>query len=426
LLSSMPETVRLSDPRTPLQIEYSAGAMEQIRERARGGLMAAPRVAFGEGGLLLGVCNKQVIKLLDSVEIPCSHSTGPSFQLNADEMRETREMIAEVGRLSGPGGVSVVGWYCSKTRGDVRLSEIDLGLFDELFPASGQIALVIRPAAVGPMRGAFFFRDSSGAIADGPECVVSEWRAASTATSEPDPETPETPTPAPRVEPPPSVPVAPVIEPPSARPSATPQETTLADIIQATSTDQKPAPARPVTNPGLFGVPGLEPPRPRTGWRHRMMAIGAAAAVLAVVGAGYVTRNDWLPKPPLALTSTEENGSLLIRWNSAALRGVEHASLLVNDGGQPTPTVVSLDGLQVVSGLYIYMPKSLRVTAKLNAGDITGITAWFAEPPPKPAATPAANAVPDTAPVPVAPLTEAKPTSVTQTHPAQDETKPKP
>ncbi len=425
MLSPMPETVHLSDPRTPLQIEYSAGAMEQIRERARDGLMAAPRVAFGEGGLLLGICNKQVVKLLDSVEIPCSHSTGPSFQLNADEMRETREMIEEVGRLSGPGGVSVVGWYCSKTRGEVRLSEIDLGLFDELFPASGQIALVIRPTAVGPMRGAFFFRDSSGAIADGPECAVSEWRPA-LAANEPDPEQPAEAPPVPRVEPPPAVPMPPAIDPhPTSHQETTHQETTLADIIHATSLDQKPAPARTVTNPGLFGVPGLEPPRRRTGKRHLMMAIGAAAAVLAVVGASYVTRNDWLPKPPLALTSTEENGSLLIRWNPAALRGVDHASLLVNDGGQPTPTVVSLDGLQVVSGLYIYMPKSRRVSAKLNAGDITGITAWFAEPPPEPAVTPAPNAVPDTAPVSAAPATEAKPNPATQTHPAQDETKPK-
>jgi hypothetical protein len=415
----MPETIYLSDPRTPLGIEYSAAAMQQIRERARDGLMAAPRVAFGVGGLLLGVRDNHVVRLLDSIDIPCSHSTGPSFQLNTEELRETREMIAEVEALSGDGRVSVVGYYCSKTRGDARLSETDLGFFDELFPAPGQIGLVVRPNAVGPMRAAFFFRDESGAIADGPEGEIHDWRpepAAEAAT------VPEEEPPAPVVDPPP--PELPRTDPPP----AAPKETTLADILQGATGDLKPTAARQVTSSGLFGVPGLEPPRPRRGKRQLIMATGAAAALFAAVGAAYVTRNDWLPKPPLALTSADENGSLLIRWNPDALRGVEHASLLLNDGGQQTPSVVPLDRSQLISGLYIYMPKSLRVTAKLDAGETTGITAWFAAPP-KPAAPlgPADTAqAPVAAPAPAAPLAEAKPKPVLQTHPAQEEAKPKP
>ena len=400
--------------------------MQQIRERARDGLIAAPRVAFGAGGLLLGVRSKHLVRLLDSIDIPCSHSTGPSFQLNADELRDTCAMIAEVEALSGDGRVSVVGYYCSKTRGDVRLSETDLGFFDELFPVPGQIALVVRPNAVGPMRAAFFFRDDSGAIADGPQCDINDWRpepiaeAATTPERDPDtpPEPPEQEPPAPVVDPEPTEP--PRTDPPPAPLPVGPRETTLADILQGATVDLKAAAARQATSSGLFGVPGLEPPRPRRGKRQIVMAIGAAAALFAVVGAAYVTRNDWLPRPPLALTSIDENGSLLIRWNPDALRGVEHASLLLNDGGQRTPTVVPLDRSQLISGLYIYMPKSLRVTAKLDAGDTTAITAWFAELP-KAAATP----VPP-APAPAAPLVETKPKRVTQTHPAQEEAKPKP
>lgn len=431
----MPETIYLSDPRTPLRIEYSAAAMQQIRDRARAGLMAAPRVAFGVGGLLLGVRNKQMVRLLDSIEIPCSHSTGPSFQLNPDELRETREMIAEVEALGSASRVSVVGWYCSKARGDVRLSEVDLGYFDDLFSAPGQIALVLRPGAVGPMRAAFFYRSENGAIADGPECEVNEWRPEVPVAPELEPETPRQEPATPVVEPPlaevprtePPANNLPKTEPPAApAPSTAARETTLADILQGATSDPKPAAARPVTSPGLFGVPGLEPPRPRKGKRQLIMAVGAAAALLAVVGAAYITRNDWLPKPPLALTSTDENGSLLIRWNPDALRGIEHASLLVNDGGQTSPSVVPLDKAQLISGLYIYAPRSLRVTAKLDAGETTGITAWFAEPPPKAALAPASNVIPDTTPAPVAPPVEAKPSPVTQTHPAQAEAKPKP
>ncbi|MDP9055264.1 MAG: hypothetical protein M3N93_13340 [Acidobacteriota bacterium] len=337
----MPETVHLA-PRPPLRIEYTAPAMRQIRERACEGLIAAPRVAFGVGGLLLGVVDKQDVRLLESIEIPCSHSAGPSFQLNADEMREAREMIAEAeaASRSGSSRVSVIGWYCSRTRGDVRLSETDLHLFDELFPAPGAIALVVRPDASGPMRAAFFYRNHTGAIVDGLECLVHES----------DPETP--------------------------------RETRLADILEVAAADIRMSAARHITNPETSAVSSFEFLQSQRRRRQLLMALGIAAAVLVLALVGYFTSNAWLPRPPLAFTSTEEDGSLLIRWNPEALRGIDHASLLLNDGGQAVPATIPLDKSQLISGLFIYMPKSLRVTAKMDAGEITGITAWFATPKP--------------------------------------------
>jgi hypothetical protein len=121
--------------------------------------------------------------------------------------------------------------------------------------------------------------------------------------------------------------------------------------------------------------------------------------------------DSWLPKPVLTLTTSELNGALLIHWNAEALRGVDHAQMFVNDGGQPTPAVISLDRLQLNSGLLSYTPKSKRVTAKLDAGEITAITSWL-EPAPAavpPAAVPASpNALPPATSPPAA------------THPAQD------
>ena len=78
----MQETVKLLDPGSSLQIGYSCAAMERIRKRARDGLMAAPRVGMGVGGLLLGVREGARIQLLDCIEIPCSHSAGPSFNFS--------------------------------------------------------------------------------------------------------------------------------------------------------------------------------------------------------------------------------------------------------------------------------------------------------------------------------------------------------
>src|SRR5579863_10550049 len=170
----MPETVELSEPHSPLRIEYSRAALEQIRRRAREGLMAAPRVGMGVGGLLLGVRKGARIRLLDSIDIPCSHSIGPSFDLDPDERRESLAIIAEAGKPGVSRKVGVIGWYCSKTRGDANLNQSDLSLYDELCPDPWQVALVVRPNVVDAMRAAFFFRDEGGAVVKGMECDVDE------------------------------------------------------------------------------------------------------------------------------------------------------------------------------------------------------------------------------------------------------------
>jgi hypothetical protein len=397
----MHETVYLSHPRGPLRIEYSQAAMEQIRKRARDGLMAAPRIGMGVGGLLVGVSEKGRIRLLDSVDIPCSHSAGPSFDLTGDEKRESREMVAEAGALSVSGKVGVIGWYCSKTRGDAVLSESDLNFYAELFPGSGQIALVLRPSLFESMRAAFFFRDERGAVVKGIECEVDEWRpAANAGLAAADPEVDasapnKTPVASAFSESPPAEPPKPLeshkiveIRSPAASVVEAPVETRLSDIIDLTGdTPDRPAFA-PVRRQELFGVREFVALRPRRPGKTRL-ALVAAAALLAAGAAAYFTQDSWLPKPALTLTSTESNGSLLIHWNPEALRGIDHAQMFVNDGGQPTPSVITLDRLQIVSGLLSYTPKSKRVTAKLDAGDITGITAWFA-PEPAPATAPAA------------------------------------
>jgi hypothetical protein len=371
----MHETVYLSDPGSPLRIEYSQAAMELIRKRARDGLMAAPRIGMGVGGLLLGVREDARIRLLDSIDIPCSHSSGPSFNLTPDEKRQSREMIAEAGALSVSGKVGVIGWYCSKARGDAVLNESDLTFHAELFPGSGQVALVLRPSVLDSMRAAFFFRDENGAVVKAVECDVDEWQPAADA----DPAAAE-----PELRVPPTVVEISPPEPEAAKPA----ETKLSDIIGLALPDAGPdagPAALPLTRSQLFGVPlDLAPIPRRRGTLPLILTI--AAAVLLAGTAAFFTRDFWMPKPPLTLTTSELNGSLLIHWNPDAVRGIRHASMLVNDGDQTSPSVIALDLLELKIGLLSYTPKSKHVTAKLDAGAASAIADWFA---PAPAPTPA-------------------------------------
>lgn len=364
--------------------------MEQIRGRARDGLLAAPRVGMAVGGLLLGVREKSRIRLLDSVELPCSHSTGPSFNLTPEEKQQSRELVAEANLLSNSSKVGVIGWYCSKTRGDAVLSESDLSLFAELFPGSGQLALVLRPDVTESMRAVFFFRDDNGAVVKGLECEVDEWSPAPQA-AEPEPEidaeaegadvpvemVPEPPKVVEIRQPPPKV-----EEQVVAASVAVPTQTKLQDVIGLSAVDTPVR--RPVENrSAMFSAAPVLLPAPKPLSRLRI-AILTTAAVFALGLMAYWTQDFWVPRPALNLTFTQLDGSLLIHWDPEALRGVDHASMYVNDGGQRVPSVIPLDRLQLTSGLLSYTPKSNRVTAKLDTGKTSAFNSWLAPEQPKP------------------------------------------
>jgi hypothetical protein len=363
----MPEIAHLTDPLSPFRIEYSRPVMERIRGQACDGLLALPRIGMGVGGLLLGVRQDGLVQLLDSIEIHCSHASGPGFLLTADEKERARVLIA------GAGVPGVIGWYCSKPRGAAVLGDVDMAFFKELFPNREQIALVLRPSTVEPTWAVFFFRNEKGEVVKGIECELDEWREP-VVTSEPDavidaeaaapePEQPAEPAP-----------------PPQSVPKAEPVAFAIASVEVP-----EPAPRRtpPRPDPDMFAF--ATPPR-----RNKLpLWIGGVAILLALSAAAWFTQDSWIPRAPLNLTSTESAGNLVIRWNANAFRGIDHASLNVNDDGNLHE--LALDRFQLNQGVYHYThePKSQRVTAKLAAGEESGIAVWLAPAPPAPVVQPA-------------------------------------
>jgi len=431
----MKDSVLLSEPESPLRVEYSRAAMEEIRGRARDGLMAAPRVGVGVGGLLLGVREGGRTRIVDSLEIPCCHSGGPSFKLTSEEMQQAREMMAEASDITATTRVAVVGWYCSKTRGDAVLNEFDRQFHDELFPDAWQIALVLRPSAAEPMRAVFYFRDEAGAVNRGVESEVDQWaspaesdasvaagkngEAGSAEVARGEARPGEI-----RAVEPPARPAAKVIEmsppprspdPPPPALSTRPQETTLADIIGAGAVEAG-APVRSrAANADLFGQAAF-PPRPKSNSKLIVAGVVAAVVVLATGGAWF-TRDSWLPIPPVNLTSSDVDGKLLIRWNPEALKAMDHGTMYISDGSGKPPESVPLDRFQLGSGLLNYTLKTKQVTATLDAGSVHERTVWFA-PPTTPAPAAGNGTLPATSPPAPA---ETKPIL---TAPAQDTPKP--
>lgn len=335
-----PEIVEWRRPGCPTAVEYSPDAFERLRIAAIEGLLALPRVGMGIGGLLLGTHTGGRIRVLDSVAIPCSHAQGPSFHLSQDEREQALQLVGSAAPLS------VVGWYCSRTRGKMGLSPEDIALFDLLCAAPWQITLLLRPSLVEPTRAALFYRDKGKVLAGSELELLPAAPAAAGEPAVPEEEA-AAPLPEPEPEPQPMKP-APLPAPPPFRP---------------------PAPAAP-----RFTSATAAPEKP---WRQWIVA--AALLCFGLGGTAWLTRYDWMPRPPLKLEATDSTGQITFRWNTDAVRGLENGMLLVNDGGELHTFPMAGDLLE--RGFMRYDRKSRRVTGTLRVGE-TRVFATFFEPEP--------------------------------------------
>jgi hypothetical protein len=420
----LPSCTAWEDPGCPIPVEYSREALEQIRSLAVDGLLALPRIGLGIGGLLLGTHEGGKTTILDSVTIPCNHAEGPSFLLTPEECKQALDLIRNAAPLT------VVGWYSTKTRGLVAMSERDLILFDILCPEPWQMTLLIRPSTVEASRAALCFRDAAGVVRRGGEVALEPFQPAPV-ERETEPEASEAPDPraavmaklaaansvetsepvdAPAVANPAFV--SPVFfSPEDARPQTVTQSVTShsnrkLDIPPVSSEPDVPPAApsfkfsaplgrqivtrKPAVNRSALDLPAVPPVRgpraetpqfaplfqfampPARKPRSRMVRLSwvlLASAVVAGTGAAFFTRHDWMPLPPLHLSAADANGHLRFRWNRDAIPDIDHATLTVNDGG--TPHTISLDRRQLDAGSVQYDRTSTRVDALLQAGGST-------------------------------------------------------
>jgi proteasome lid subunit RPN8/RPN11 len=347
----MPAVTAWTDPGCPIPVHYSREALEQIRRVAVEGLLSLPRIGVGVGGLLLGNRQKGRITILDSMPIPCSHAAGPPFRLTAEETRQALEMA----RSAGP--LTVVGWYCSKTRGPAALFESDLALFGSLCPESWQMALVIRPSTVEASHVTLCFRSGEGLILQGAECPLEPFNEMPVHTEPAAPPKPAAVKPA--------APTKPVV---AVRAAVSRAETPVATEAPSPKIQPRPPiePAPLQAEPGQPLLQAATPPPAAARWKTRLAGwMLVVSAILAGAGAAFFTHPEWMFEQRLQLSASDANGHLTIRWNPGAVRGIAHASLTLNDGGEPH--TIPLDTRQLAGGETSYERKSPHVDALMQA-----------------------------------------------------------
>jgi proteasome lid subunit RPN8/RPN11 len=152
-------------PLFPYAIEFDSEKMDELRIAVIDGFYAVPHGGVEIGGVLYGTRENKKIRVEDYRKVETEYLSGPSFHLSENDLDGLRKMLAEPAPVGSNGVMEIVGWYHSHTRSTIHLSTKDLEIFEEFFPRAWQIALVLSPENLGPVRGGYFFRDERGTIA---------------------------------------------------------------------------------------------------------------------------------------------------------------------------------------------------------------------------------------------------------------------
>jgi len=137
-------------------IEWSAAVLEDIRLAVAEAFSSLPHGGTETGGVLFGTRNGDCVSILASRPLACEHALGPTFTLSEKDHARLRALLEEGGRDLCGQDLEPVGWY----RSEIFLSDQDVAIHNRYFPDPWQVALLLRPHALKPVRAGFFFREA--------------------------------------------------------------------------------------------------------------------------------------------------------------------------------------------------------------------------------------------------------------------------
>jgi proteasome lid subunit RPN8/RPN11 len=145
-------------------IEYTGAVMEEIRNAAVEGYQRMRHGGIEVGGVLFGTHGKGGVRILAARPMACEYAQGPRFILSERDQTALAGQLAASRQDAELQGLEPVGWYHSHTRSEIFLSEQDVAYFNRFFPKPWQVALVVRPANLAPVRAGFFLREADGGL----------------------------------------------------------------------------------------------------------------------------------------------------------------------------------------------------------------------------------------------------------------------
>ncbi len=131
-----------------------AEAVEGVQRLARGGLEV--------GGILFGVHEAGLTRILAARPIECEHRFGPSFVLSDNDRIILGQMLADWKSEPELAALAPLGCYVSHPRHGAVLTESDVELLDRYLAGTPQIALALVPKALGAVQVSLLARNSEG------------------------------------------------------------------------------------------------------------------------------------------------------------------------------------------------------------------------------------------------------------------------
>ena len=119
-----------------------------------GGVMA--------GRVVPGPTKTVTIEHFEPVE--CSYSRGPLYLLSDEDKGKLKQAIDRVSKLGD--GLCVTGFFRSNTRRELILDEDDQALAAEYFSDPNHVFMLVRPYAMKPSVGTFFFREQGKTLGE--------------------------------------------------------------------------------------------------------------------------------------------------------------------------------------------------------------------------------------------------------------------
>jgi proteasome lid subunit RPN8/RPN11 len=276
-----------SVPGLSTEVRYSEAELRRIVDRAVGSYLEFPYGGREVGGVLFGKRAGDVVKVLASRPIECEHASGRRFLLSIADEKGLQQLLSESTSAPELKDLIAVGWYQSRTAGDLSLSADAVTIHERFFPEPWQVALVIRPEAGRPTRASFFVREAGQPM----------------------------------------------------RPDSPPREFEAGPAMEAPAAEPPPRATAPKTPPAPPSAL-LDLPSPQQPSRWKPVALGVAA--LALAGAAMILAIvQWSgarPAAPLytgvSLRLIERGGRLQVSWDPRAepVREASQAVIEVLDG----------------------------------------------------------------------------------------------
>jgi len=343
-------------PESPVDVEYSLVVIEEIRQVVADGFQRLQRGGIEVGGVLYGIREDRVVRILAMREIACEHARGPTFHLSENDRAALTAQLARDKEDMRLEGLLVVGWFLSHTRSDVTLQQSDLDTYNTFFTQPWQVTMVVHPGRTGAMRAGFFVREPDGKVKG--ERSYHEFNFPDRLAGVLDR--------APRER-------RPVMDPPPADRISSTRSPVLPDGpgLRETMDPREPLDEpRPPFDAPLFGQPSrpIPPysPYPNTGRKIPWAIIGVVAAALVAAVAGLKYLGPQLNTEPLSLGMIEQNGQLQIQWNRAS-RSILNAAagtLEIVDGQDKRD--IPMNRTELAQGSFTYARQSGDVQVRLT------------------------------------------------------------